>query len=132
LQLGEYLDQFQEPVIVINGVGRVLAANQPMANLLGKSEREVAGLLGGEAMECVYARLPGGCGHTTHCKTCTIRNTVTTTRESSIPQSRVPAYLDQDDGRTRFVISSKKVRGTILVIIEEIEPPAVPRSIRSA
>lgn len=120
LSLGEYLDGFEAPVVVINAEGRVVAASQIMADLMGKSRREMFGLLGGEALECQYSRLPEGCGGTVHCKTCVIRNTVSATLATGEPQTRVPAYLNRKNAPTRILISTKKSAGVVVVIIEDV------------
>jgi hypothetical protein len=39
LSLGEYLDRFESPVLVVDKDCRILAANQGMADMLGKGER---------------------------------------------------------------------------------------------
>jgi hypothetical protein len=39
LPLGEYLDRFESPVLVVDKDCRILAANQGMADMLGKGER---------------------------------------------------------------------------------------------
>jgi PAS domain-containing protein len=95
--LGELLDQFDVPVLAVDCDGRAIAANQATAEMVGKSRRELFGMLGGDLMECAYARLPGGCGKTIHCKACAIRNTVQKTIETGSPQLRVQAYLNHYD-----------------------------------
>jgi len=120
LKLGRYLDDFDAPVIAVDEDGRLVAANQQMADMLGKPQREVAGFLGGEAMECVFARLPEGCGRTIHCKTCTIRKNVMATMETGESHVRVPAHLDRDDGRIHFLISTHKKDTFIQLVIEEV------------
>jgi PAS domain-containing protein len=119
LDLGEYLDQFDHPVLAVNGDRRIVAANQRMADMLGKSERRVFGLLGGEAMECLYSRLPEGCGNTIHCKTCTVRNTVMEVLETGESRERVPAYVDRGDRRVELTISAHKRDGIVLLVIDE-------------
>lgn len=69
----EYLNRFDQPVVLFNEDLRVVAANERSRKTFGNGDREVVGLLAGEAMECVYARLPEGCGNTLHCAACTIR-----------------------------------------------------------
>ena len=76
LSLDKYLDKFETPVLIVNKDCRVVASNEIARNVTGKSQNEVFGLLNGEAMECVYARLPEGCGNVIHCETCAIRNTL--------------------------------------------------------
>jgi PAS domain-containing protein len=120
LSLGEYLDDFEQPVIIVEGEGRVVAANQAMADMLGKSDREMYGFLGGEAMECDYARLPEGCGRTVHCKTCTIRNVVDKVRETGKSLVRQPAFLNRRDGRLDLIISAYKINSVVRVVIEQV------------
>ncbi|MBN2104037.1 hypothetical protein JW835_08370 [bacterium] len=80
--------------------------------------------MGGDAMECVYARLPGGCGNTIHCKTCTIRNSVTETFNTGKSLRKVPAYLDQMQDESvkeiKFLISTEMVNDIVLLRIDEI------------
>ena len=119
LHLGEYLDQFDYPVLALNGDRRVVAANQPMADMLGKSDRQLFGLLGGEAMECMYSRLPEGCGSTVHCETCTIRKTVMEVLETDEPREWVPAYVDRGDRRLWLTISAYKRDGIVFLVVEK-------------
>lgn len=119
LTLGEYLDDVDGPVLVVDQDGRTVAANQAMADMLGKSERDMFGLLGGEVMECQYARLPGGCGKTVRCKACTIRNAVNHTRETGESRIKIPANVDRSSGRIDLVISTEKIGEMVRVIIEE-------------
>lgn len=121
LRLGEYLDGIDLPAIAVDQDIRVVAANQRMAEILGKNDREQFGLLGGEAMECQFARLPEGCGKTTHCQTCTIRRTVMDAIDTGQPQLRVPAYLNQIERRIKMVISAYKHDRFVRIVIEEID-----------
>lgn len=118
LSLSEYLDRFDLPVVIVDPAGRLLAANQPAADMMGKSRQEIAGLLGGDAMECGHARLPGGCGKTVHCKTCTIRRAVEQVRETGESVERVPATLSQQDATVALRISARRVGKLVRLIIE--------------
>ena len=68
LKLDEYLDEFEAPILIVNKEGRVVALNEKAAARLEKPQKEIFGLLGGEAMECDFARLPEGCGKTRCCR----------------------------------------------------------------
>lgn len=116
LRLGEYLDEFDVPVALVEGDSRVVAANQRMADLLGRSDREVQGLLGGEVFECVNSRLPGGCGKTVCCATCTIRRAVTRARDGE-DQVDVPAWVDRDGERLEVRISTSEQDGVVRLSI---------------
>lgn len=120
LNMGEYLNMQQYPVLLVNDEGRVLASNQRMSDFLGKSEFEMFCNLGGDVIECVYAQLPEGCGKTNHCKACGIRISVTMTFESGEPIIRARVYLDREKGRTHFLISTYKRYEAVQIVIEEV------------
>jgi hypothetical protein len=119
--LGEYLDRFDLPVLAVDEEGRILASNQKMAERLGRSNRDIFGLLGGEAMECARALLPGGCGKTLHCDVCTIRMTVKATRETGEPQVEVPAYITRNNGQREPLLISTELRdGAVIITLHEL------------
>ena len=118
LSLDGYLDRFDAPVLVVAGDGRIVASNRQAGELLGKPETEITGLLGGEAMECVYARKPGGCGKTEHCETCSIRIAVMTTLETGEPFRMHPVELRRDDGPLKMTISTDTIGDLVRVVIE--------------
>ena len=118
LPLHEYLEGFDAPVLIVDADGRIAAANKMASDMMGKSQHETIGLLGGEAMECVYARLPEGCGKTIHCETCTIRITVNKAMETGEAQRHVPVRLRNDDSEIKMSISTYNVDGLIRIVIE--------------
>ena len=59
--LRELLDRLGAPVVAVDSTGRIAIANLKARDALKKNVEEVEGYLGGEAMECAYARLPAGC-----------------------------------------------------------------------
>ena len=103
--------------------GRVVAANTQGLKQVSQDVGQIEGRLGGEVFECKYATLPGGCGQTIHCKTCTIRKTVTKTHETGECCIRVPAYMDLGDiidvKTIRFLISTEKVNDVVLLRIDD-------------
>jgi PAS domain-containing protein len=119
LTIGEYLDGFNAPVLLIDADGRVAAANQAAADRLGKPDRTAHGLLGREAMECIYSRLPEGCGRTVHCETCSVRIAVTNTLETGTPIRRMEVQVTRDDGPLEMTISTEKVDELVRVLIED-------------
>ena len=80
------------------------------------------GLLGGVALECAYARLPEGCGKTVHCVTCTIRNTVTSTIQSKVLHTDVPAKLRHEDNEIAMYLSTEIIGSCVCVKIKMVEP----------
>jgi PAS domain-containing protein len=122
--LDEFLDRLAVPVLVVNAEGEILFANRLALGTLGKDLDRVQGYRGGDAMECAYARLPGGCGQTEHCKACTIRNNVMETFNTGRSLHRVPAYLNRwignDKIRIELLISTEKVDDTVLLSIDQV------------
>jgi PAS domain-containing protein len=127
ISLSEYLDDIPEPILVLDGDGRVLAANQKLADRIGRDRRELAGGLPGQAFACVRSRLPEGCGRTVHCRECTIRRTVEHVRETGRPLHSVPAWLETDAGRVPLRISVTRAHGLVQVLVEEASAPPRPR-----
>ena len=123
----DYLDTIEVPILVANSNGSVLFANTQARELVSKDLDQISGRLGGEVFDCEYASLPGGCGHTIHCQSCTVRNTIMKTFETGEPCTRVKACLDLDTiigpRVARFLISSEKTGETVTLIIEEINTP---------
>lgn len=127
ISLSEYLDDVPEPILVLDGEGRVLAANQKLADRVGRDRRELAGGLAGQAFACVRSRLPEGCGRTAHCRECTIRRSVERVRETGKPLYSVPAWLETDAGRVRLRISVTRAHGVVQVVVEDAAPEPRPR-----
>ncbi len=114
----EYLNRFDQPVVLLNGDRRIVAVNERSKKMLNSGDRDVVGLLGGEAMECVYARLPEGCGKTLHCAACTIR--IVTERAISTRESfeDVPACLSQDTEDVQFLISASRLGSLVQIVVK--------------
>jgi hypothetical protein len=126
------LNEFSAPVLVVGSDARIVCGNKAALSALDKDLAAVAGQRGGDAFECRYARLPGGCGETVHCKSCAIRNTVMDTLHTGQSHLRVPAYADlchiTGERRIRFLISTEKAGNGVLLRIDETndEGPAPP------
>lgn len=125
--LDHFLNHLDAPVLMVNAEGEVELANDKALALLGKTLDQVSGFRGGEVMECVYARLPEGCGNTIHCAACTIRMNVMKTFETGRSLRRVPAFLNQYRDRQvqklDFLISTEKVDQVVLLQVDEIRQP---------
>lgn len=122
--LDRFLNQLEEPVLMINPLGEVVLANNTALQLLGKNLEDVSGFKGGDVMECVYARLPEGCGNTRHCVACTIRQNVMETFKTGKSLRQVPAFLNRKTRNSvhtiRFLISTEKVKDIVLLRIDEV------------
>jgi CheY-like chemotaxis protein len=116
----EFLETLPGPVMFVDAEGRLLGANSAFASLVNQPASILVSRLGGDVISCVYATLPGGCGHTAHCTECPIRRAVNETRATGIPRVTAPAYafVRGPDGpvRTLFHISLQRV-GQELVLV---------------
>jgi PAS domain-containing protein len=121
LPLDKFLDRFEIPLLVVDKNVRIVAANKMFEKMTGRSHRDIFGLLGGEVMECAYARLPEGCGETVHCLACSIRNTVMAAMESGEPQMQVPVKLRRESKEIGMVISAEKIGSFVRIIIEKAD-----------
>ena len=119
LSLDEYLGEFEVPILMVDQHSRIIASNKMAEAWTGKSNEEAFGLLGGEVMECQYARLPEGCGETVHCVACSIRRTVMATMESGKTQMLVPVKLMQNDQEIAMTISTEKICAFVRIKIEK-------------
>jgi PAS domain-containing protein len=122
----EVLDSIGAPVLLLDNEYRVKAANEPARKILNRPLADIEDFLPGEAMECINARLPGGCGKTVHCQACALRMALNKTITTGEDLERVPAYQDvyQKDGsiaRRYLLLSMEKLEDFVLLRIDEIE-----------
>lgn len=124
----EFLDSIGVPVLVVDDDVCVLGANRQAEALLGMETPSLVGLKGGDVIHCVNAPLPGGCGSTVHCRTCTIRNTVRATYETGEACSNVAAYPDVEMSGAKksmnLSISTEKVGNVVLLRIDDLRERA--------
>ncbi|MBI5725500.1 MAG: hypothetical protein HZA50_16200 [Planctomycetes bacterium] len=134
LQLGvdvhKYLDSIAAPIVLIDAEGTVRAANASAMKLLNKKPADIEGYTGGEIFECPYSKLPGGCGKTTHCAGCTIRNTLLDTYATGKGFLKRPVILNQntpeDPQKINMFISTEKVGNIVFMRIDEMEGRSTP------
>nr|MBF0222762.1 hypothetical protein [Desulfobulbaceae bacterium] len=78
----------------------------------------------GDIFECPHASETGGCGNTTHCKTCTIRKAITETSRTGHARLQVPAFADlhsfAKNKKTKCEISNEKLGDAVLLRIDDI------------
>jgi len=124
----EKLNSVSGPILVLDSQGRVISANESGKRFSGKKDNELENQLGGDVLECSYAKLPEGCGRTEHCKTCAIRNIVMDTLANGRGYSSVPAFQSIRTPRgvriMRLFVSTEKIEEYILLRIEDA-PPAM-------
>lgn len=127
--LHEFLDRLGVPILLIDADTRILTANCRAQTLLNKALPAIENRRPGDAIECVHAKTPEGCGRTSHCKACTIRRTVLETWTTGKSRTRVPAVQDiaaaPDTRQVRFLISTEKVGSYVMLRIDEKTDPRV-------
>jgi PAS domain-containing protein len=125
VELELFLDSLEAPVVMLNKSGAIVTANNKARKMLRKDLSEIEGYTGGDVFECEYARLPEGCGNTTHCSGCTIRRTVMQTYGTGKGFERVQATLNQDTPENPeemdLLISTEKLSDVVLLRIDKIE-----------
>jgi hypothetical protein len=118
------LEGFSEPVLIVDGDVVGVIANSKARQVLGKDLPRIKGFKGGNIIECIHAKEPGGCGTTMHCSGCAIRLTVEDTYRTGKSHLRVPAYAEiPREGQphnTGFLISTEKVKGVVLLRIDRV------------
>ncbi len=126
--LKNLLDTLAIPILVVNREGVVETGNKGAEALLNKKVLEIEGRRQGDVFECAYARLPEGCGQTTCCSGCAIRQAVQETYATGRSLHRVPAYLKNGAPerlvRIHMHISTEKVGEVVLLRIDDTGPDA--------
>jgi PAS domain-containing protein len=133
----EFLETLTGPVLVVDGAGRVVAANAAAGVVAGVPAASLVGLLGGDALECARARLPGGCGNTFHCATCGLRRVFTECHRSGRPSGPDLVHLDrgQPPLRTWFLVQAQPAGDRVVLRVRPAPPPAAgtdPSDVASA
>lgn len=121
MSISEYLDTLSEPVLVVDGENRVVAANHKLSAALG-NDAVAAGAGTGQAFACCRSRLPEGCGKTVHCRECTIRRAVEQVHETGEPLLCTPAWVKTDRGRVDVRISVTASQGLVKVVVDDVQP----------
>jgi transcriptional regulator of aromatic amino acid metabolism len=125
LTLEMFLDTLAVRILVVDGDGNIQMANRQALRMLDKTTRQVRHLKTGIVLECVYAKLPGGCGKTAHCAGCTIWNTVMGTLKTGTAVNRCPVNLQKGPSdnttETDLLISTMKSGNYVLLKIAEIK-----------
>lgn len=120
VSLKDLLDEIPFPVMAMDGDAHVSMTNARALALLGSTESETRGQLGGEVFRCVHANEPGGCGGTIHCSGCTVRRCVMHTFRTGECQVLVPASLKRSgrdvEQEISLLITTVK-RGEIVLLM---------------
>ncbi len=117
VSLSEYLDRFEEPLMVLNEEMRVVACNKKGREEVDTTGIRPLGLLSGDFMHCRNSSSGGGCGLTANCLKCAIRNTVTNTLRTGNPLKKVTAFFssanDRENPVKEWSLSTRKVGETV-------------------
>lgn len=122
----EIVDTFEAPILLLDNNLRIQAANDRAQKILGRPLADIKNFLPGDVMECINARLPGGCGRAIHCQACALRRALETTMATGAGVEKSPAFQDayQEDGsilRHFYYISTEKMEEFILLRIDEVQ-----------
>lgn len=123
VDIGEYINMLDHPVVLVDEDMHILCANQELNKITRNEPTAAIGHLGGEVFECDYARCPGGCGTSTHCSGCVIRNSVKETYLTGRSVDKRPAIIEKDNegsfGPVNIFISTRKTGDVVLLQVEE-------------
>ncbi len=114
----DILNEFDNPVLVLNEEGRCIVSNTAASKVLEKELSSIESWLCGNVIGCVHAAEPGGCGKTEYCPDCVIRNTIEDTFKTGKIHLKVPAYnlIQTTKGveKTKFFVSTEKRGNRVL------------------
>ena len=121
--LRDLLDRIAAPVMMVDANSVVLGANREAAQALGHDASTMRGMRPGDAIHCVNANLPGGCGEQSVCIDCVLRNSVVHTHETgdAVVHAATPhsdGGVAAPNGVTR-AISTEKLGRVVLVRVDE-------------
>ena len=120
-----FLDSISVPVVAIDGLCRVTAANERLRDMVGNRTLNMIYSPPGEVFECSYAFLPEGCGETIHCSGCAIRRAIFETFETGQLLVRVPAVLHREDKEVGLHITTELVGDVVLLRVDSVDSCAL-------
>ena len=124
--IARFLEELDEPVLLMDADHTVGMVNEAALDLLGQGADAVLGERTGTVFDCENAHMPGGCGATIHCSGCVIRQAVAHTHLTGEPRTRIPATLrvvdDADLGDVELVVSTVLLDGRVLLKIDSYTP----------
>lgn len=121
----KFLDMLDSPVFLVDADARVLAANTQAFRLTTQCPDVIRGTLCGDALACINAAKPKGCGNTDACPDCGFRESVRETYTTGRPVNRRAAVLLKKDGTTiqeiPFRVSTRKDGRAVLLRLEPVK-----------
>ncbi len=105
------------PAFLVDADVRIRDLNTAASAAFGLSKQVVHSRRGGEVLKCLHSRdVPGGCGQGPVCKTCVIRNTVTSSLQGIVTTRRRMKFEVEAD--------SQKKELELLISASPLAPPA--------
>ena len=124
VSLQQYIGSIPIPIVLVDRNNCIVATNAQADKMLGRKPEVTVDRLFGMVFDCVHSRLPEGCGRTIHCSGCVIRNCVSATFNTGVPQVSVPATLNVEcpDQRSQTVLTVTTVKsdGVVVMRIEQM------------
>jgi hypothetical protein len=122
------LDVIPLMVFIVDEDVRMREMNSAAVATLGTDLASVFNKLGGEVLHCLHAHdVPEGCGSSSHCKSCVIRNSVAHCLSGqTITRRRAKLVVDRGDGKkdVEILITATPMHGSgeslVLLIMEDI------------
>jgi len=119
-----FLDQLDVPVFIVDSDVNILAANTLALELAGQPMEKIRGNLCGEALKCINAVRPKGCGKTEYCPDCGIRSAVHETFTTGKPLVSRSAILVRRASETiekiPFLVSTWKQGNVVLLRLQPV------------
>jgi PAS domain-containing protein len=123
------IDAFPSPVLIVDRDIRILAYNAAGARMLDAEPELIRKERAGEILHCVNSTAtPGGCGSSSSCRLCVVRNSVGKSFQGrKVVRERTKMEVLGSDGRTmeRYLMVTASLFGyedqdLVLLIIEDI------------
>ena len=115
-------------MFVVDGDVKIVEYNAAAGDFLKNDSSRILRRRGGEVLHCIHAKeSPGGCGKVTHCKTCLIRNSVTTSIQgNTIHRVKAEMELEHEGSVTQMqlLVTTTPLpfpdRSLVLLILENV------------
>lgn len=119
-----FLDTIKTPIFLVDKNVKMISANKEGQRLVRKDLDHIEGTLGGDVFDCANSKLPGGCGSTIHCKSCTVRRAVMDTMDTGKSSYEIPAFLDHgvpgEEKKVSYLISTEKKGDSVFLRIDDV------------
>ena len=118
VELSKYLNSLPVPIILIDPEKGIKTCNEKACEMLSKKLQEIEGHQPGIVLKCKFSKLPGGCGNTPHCVTCTIRQAIMETFTMGKSFHKIPVILNRENQKINLFVSTEKISGLVFLRID--------------